>query len=126
MEKIDKEFTITIKESSLKSTSSNIVIDGKNYVLLLDSEYKKMQEIIRLNHEALIFKSLEKEILQEMPRDFDDVFVVAKTLLSNIQLKKKNLTIYDIKKIVKEIKINYPNLFINIDEYFKLSNGIRV
>ena len=66
MEKIDKEFTITIKESSLKSTSSNIVIDGKNYVLLLDSEYKKMQEIIRLNHEALIFKSLEKEILQEM------------------------------------------------------------
>ncbi len=119
MEKIDKEFTITIKESSLKSTSSNIVIDGKNYVLLLDSEYKKMQEIIRLNHEALIFKSLEKEILQEMPRDFDDVFVVAKTLLSNIQLKKKNLTIYDIKKIVKEIKINYPNLFINIDEYFK-------
>ena len=119
MEKIDKEFTITIKESSLKSTSSNIVIDGKNYVLLLDSEYKKMQEIIWLNHEALIFKSLEKEILQEMPRDFDDVFVVAKTLLSNIQLKKKNLTIYDIKKIVKEIKINYPNLFINIDEYFK-------
>lgn len=122
MKKIDEEFTITIKQSSLESTPSNVVINNTSYVLLLDSEYKKMQEIIRLNHEALIFKSLEKEILQEMPRDFDDVFVVAKTLLNNIQSKKKNLTIYDIKKIVKEIKLNYPNLFINIDEYFKNVN----
>lgn len=122
MEKIDKDFTITIKQSSLQSTPSNIKVGDDDYVLLLKSEYKKMQEIIRLNHEALIFKSLEKEILQEMPRDFDDVFVVAKTLLKSIQSKKKNLTIYDIKKVVKEIKINYPNLFINIDEYFKDMN----
>ena len=122
MEKIDKDFTITIKRSSLQSTPSNIKIGDDSYVLLLDSEYKKMQEIIRLNHEALMFKSLEKEILQEMPRDFDDVFTVAKTLLKGVQSKKKNLTIYDIKKVVKDIKINYPNLFINIDEYFKDMN----
>lgn len=122
METIDKESTITIKKSDLKTTPVNIVIDDKKYVLLLDSEYNKIQEIMRLNHEALIFKSLEKEILQEMPRDFDDVFVVAKTLLNNIQSKKKNLTIYDIKKIVRDIKVNYPNLFINIDEYFKQVN----
>lgn len=122
MEKIDKDFTITIKRSSLQSTPYNIKIGDDSYVLLLDSEYKKMQEIIRLNHEALMFKSLEKEILQEMPRDFDDVFTVAKTLLKGVQSKKKNLTIYDIKKVVKDIKINYPNLFINIDEYFKDMN----
>ncbi|MBR7118208.1 MAG: DUF2603 domain-containing protein [Helicobacteraceae bacterium] len=122
MEKIDKDLTITIKRSSLQSTPYNIKIGDDSYVLLLDSEYKKMQEIIRLNHEALMFKSLEKEILQEMPRDFDDVFTVAKTLLKGVQSKKKNLTIYDIKKVVKDIKINYPNLFINIDEYFKDMN----
>ena len=122
MEKIDKDLTITSKRSSLQSTPYNIKIGDDSYVLLLDSEYKKMQEIIRLNHEALMFKSLEKEILQEMPRDFDDVFTVAKTLLKGVQSKKKNLTIYDIKKVVKDIKINYPNLFINIDEYFKDMN----
>ena len=122
MKKIDKDFTITIQKSSLKSTPFSIKIGDEDYVLLLDSEYKKIQEIMRLNHEALIFKSLEKEILQEMPRDFDDVFVVAKTLLQSVQSKKKNLTIYDIKKVVKEIKINYPNLFVNIDEYVKDMN----
>ncbi|WP_181881471.1 DUF2603 domain-containing protein [Helicobacter sp. MIT 99-5507] len=122
MEKIDTDFTITIKKSSLQSTPYSVKIGDYDYVLLLDSEYRKMQEIIKINHEALMFKSLEKEILQEMPRDFDDVFIVAKTLLKSIQSKKKNLTIYDIKKVVKEIKINYPNLFINIDEYFKDMN----
>ena len=122
MKKIDKDFTITIQQSSLKSTPFSIKIGDEDYVLLLDSEYKKIQEIMQLNHEALIFKSLEKEILQEMPRDFDDVFVVAKTLLQSVQSKKKNLTIYDIKKVVKEIKINYPNLFVNIDEYVKDMN----
>ncbi len=122
METIDEDFTITVKKSDLNATPTSIVIGDVNYVLILESEYKKIQEIIKLNHEALIFKSLEKEILQEMPRDFDDVFVVAKTLLNNIQSKKKNLTIHDIKKIVKDIKINYPNLFINIDEYFKQIN----
>ena len=122
MKKIDKDFTITIQKSSLKSTPFSIKIGDEDYVLLLDSEYKKIQEIMQLNHEALIFKSLEKEILQEMPRDFDDVFVVAKTLLQSVQSKKKNLTIYDIKKVVKEIKINYPNLFVNIDEYVKDMN----
>lgn len=129
MEKINKikmqkqnEFVLKIKESKLKSPT-HITLDNKNYVIISENEYLKMKETIKNNNEELIFKNLEKEILQEMPKDFDDVFIVAKKILDNVQAKKKNLTIYDIKRVVKEIKSNYPNLFVDIDEYFKEINN---
>ncbi|RAX54757.1 hypothetical protein CCY99_03080 [Helicobacter sp. 16-1353] len=129
MEKINKaktqknnEFILKIKESKLKSPT-RIKLDNKKYVIIAENEYLKMQETIKNNNEELIFKNLEREILQEMPKDFDDVFIVAKNIINDIQTKKKNLTIYDIKRIVKDIKSNYPNLFIDIDEYFKEINS---
>lgn len=78
-----------------------------------------MQETIKSSTEELILRILEKEIRQEMPKDFDDVFIVAKQMLLNIKGKKKHLTNYDIKKVVKEIRTNYPNLFFDIDEHFR-------
>lgn len=116
------EFVLKIKESKLKSPT-HITLDNKNYVIISENEYLKMKETIKNNNEELIFKNLEKEILQEMPKDFDDVFIVAKKILDNVQAKKKNLTMYDIKRVVKEIKSNYPNLFVDIDEYFKEINN---
>lgn len=119
---ISENLTINLRESDLDKPL-RITLNDKHYVILQAREYRKMQRMIRAGNENLMLKSLEKEILQEMPKDFDDVFIVAKEMLSNVKIKKENLDIYDIRRIVKDIKSNYPNLFINIDEYFKEING---
>lgn len=119
----DNTLVFEIKKTKFKKNIPiHIKLDNKDYVIIPENEYLKMKETIKNSNRELIFSMLEKEIMQEMPKDFDDVYVVAKELLSHKNTKK--ITLYDIKRTLKEIKSNYPNLFVDIDEYFKeISNG---
>ncbi|RDU65228.1 DUF2603 domain-containing protein [Helicobacter sp. MIT 14-3879] len=108
--------------SNHKRIPTHIDFNNERYIIIHENEYNKMQESIKNMDTTIINYMIEKEIAKEMPKDFDDVYIVVKNMLKNIN--KEHLTIYDIQRIIKETKTNYPNLFINIEEYLKEMNTL--
>lgn len=106
----------SIQESAQSAVSADILRfshNDKKYVILPENEYNQMLENLRRMDEMIIQNLIEKEIAREMPKDLEDVCVVAKSMLKN----RPNIA--EIRRTVREIKARYPNLFIDVNEYFK-------
>jgi hypothetical protein len=97
------------------------VIDENERIYVLSSIESILQLIRSLGearHENFNLK-LEKAILENLPVDFSDVWVVA---MSEIQRRlatsedKSQLDI-DVQELLREIKKNHPNLFINLNNF---------
>jgi len=108
-------------QGSWENKAPWFVVDGEGKVYLLSSIESLLQLIKSLNetkYENFNLK-LEKAILENLPIDFNDVWVVA---MSEIQKRlaesqNKNVLDIDIKRLIKEIKKNHPNLFMNLKQF---------
>ncbi len=93
--------------------------DGKIHTMLSLDTLLYVINALRATQEENFNLKLEKSIWQNVPIDFQDVWVVAMDEIKK-QLKdskdKKSLNI-DIDKVLKDIKKKYPNLFLNLDKY---------
>ncbi len=93
--------------------------DGKIHTMLSLDTLLYIINALRVAQEENFNLKLEKSIWQNVPIDFQDVWVVAMDEIKK-QLKdskdKKSLNI-DIDKVLKDIKKKYPNLFLNLDKY---------
>ena len=116
-----------IKTLNLKSGSWN----GKEPWFVID-ENQKLHTMISLDSIGSFIKNfqqlqednfdlkLEKTILQNVPIDYQDVWVVAMDELKKIAGKNNNaksLSV-DLEKLLRKIKKDHPNLFLNLKDLF--------
>ncbi len=130
---ISKTDNPDIKKLSLKSGSWSgkepwyvIDEDQKLHTMIsIDSIHKLIDNFKKLQQENFNLK-LEKTILQNIPIDFQDVWIVAMDEIKNManessELKSLNI---DLEKLLKKIKKEHPNLFLNLKDMF-LQNDIQ-
>ena len=112
---------LTLKSGNWNDKEPWFVIDqdGKIHTMLSLDTLLYIINALRSAQEENFNLKLEKSIWQNVPIDFQDVWVVAMDEVKK-QLKnskdKKSFNI-DIDKVVKDIKKKYPNLFLNLDKY---------
>jgi hypothetical protein len=108
-------------QGSWEDSAPWFVIDEKDRVFVLSSIESILSLIKSLNetqYENFNLK-LEKAILENLPVDFNDVWVVAMSEIQKkiAEAKNKNILDIDIKKLIKSIKQHHPNLFLNLKNY---------
>ncbi len=117
---------LTLKSGNWDNEEPWFIIDkdGKIHTMLSLDTLLNIIKSLRIAQEENFNLKLEKSIWQNVPIDFQDVWVVAMDEIKK-QLKnskdKKSLNI-DIDKVVKDIKKKYPNLFLNLDKYLSQTN----
>jgi len=117
---------LTLKSGNWDNEEPWFVIDkeGKIHTMLSLDTLLHIVKSLRIAQEENFNLKLEKSIWQNVPIDFQDVWVVAMDEIKK-QLKnskdKKSLNI-DIDRVVKDIKKKYPNLFLNLDKYLSQTN----
>ena len=117
---------LTLKSGTWDNEEPWFVIDkdGKIHTMLSLDTLLHIVKSLRIAQEENFNLKLEKSIWQNVPIDFQDVWVVAMDEIKK-QLKnskdKRSLNI-DIDKVVKDIKKKYPNLFLNLDKYLSQTN----
>lgn len=92
-----------------------LVYDEKQklHALLSIDTLTKMIEHFKKAEQETLFLKLEKSILQHLPLDFQDVWTVA---MEEIKKSKKNEIDFD--KLVKKIKKDHPNLFLDLKDLY--------
>ena len=93
--------------------------DKKAYAFIPADAFAQMIEALKTSQQENFNLKLEKTIWQNVPIDFEDVWVVA---MDEIRTKarredpKKPVSI-DLDKLIVKIKKEHPNLFINLKEF---------
>ncbi len=113
-----------LKNGSFDTTEPWFVIDAnddkKAYAVLPLETFNKFIDILKAVQQENFNLKLEKSIWQQIPADFDDVWVVAMDKVQKLvenQNPDKPISI-DIDKLVRDIKQEHPNLFINMKNFF--------
>ncbi|MCH5313482.1 MAG: DUF2603 domain-containing protein [Helicobacter sp.] len=88
---------------------------GEEYVVFPQKLFVKLVARIKHIQEEKLIMMLEKDIISQMPIDFDDAMAVAKSALESLRLSDGNLPEVNTALLAKDIKKKYPNLFFDID-----------
>jgi len=112
-----------LKQGELDKDEPWFVVDENNdkkaYAVLPLDTFNRVIEILKNIQQENFNLKLEKSIWQEIPMDFDDVWVVAMDKVQEL-VKKQNpdqpISI-DVEKLVRDIKTEHPNLFVNVNNF---------
>jgi len=117
-----------IKELHLESGTLNeeepwFAIEEENdkqaYAFIPLEAFNQMINILKNVQKENFDLKLEKTIWQNIPQDFDDVWVVAMDKIRKLAQQENNQPIsIDLDKLIKEIREQHPNLFINLKDFY--------
>ncbi len=117
---------LTLQSGTWENDEPWFVIDknGKIHTMLSLDTLLQLIKSLRIAQEENFNLKLEKSIWQNVPIDFQDVWIVAMDEIKKELAKSKDKKSFgiDIDKIVKDIKKKYPNLFLNLDKYLSQTN----
>lgn len=88
---------------------------GEEYVVFPRKLFLGLLSRLRYIQEEKLLMRLEKDVIAQMPIDFDDVMAVAKNALESLRSKDGKLPEINTALFAKDIKKKYPNLFFDID-----------
>ncbi len=118
-----------LKSGSWESKDAWFAIDEedtkKAYAFIPSDTFSQMLKILKEAQKENFDLKLEKTIWQNVPNDFDDVWVVAMDEIKNLAQNEGNKPVsIDLEKLIADIKKEYPNLFINLKDFYpqKLEN----
>lgn len=86
--------------------------EGEEYVVFPQKLFVRLLSRIRTTREENLMMALEKDIIAQMPLDFDDAMVVAKSALETLRQNDGSLPEINTALFAKDIKVKYPNLFL--------------
>jgi hypothetical protein len=94
--------------------------EKKAYAFVPLEAFTQMINILKKTQKENFDLKLEKTIWQNIPNDFDDVWVVAMQEIRGLAKSEdssKPVSI-DLEKLISDIKEKHPNLFVNIKDFF--------
>ncbi len=119
---IPEEKTLKLISGSWDSEGPWFIVDEKNkiHTVLPVEVTVKLIESLRKAQEENFNLKLEKSIWQNVPIDFEDVWVVAMEEIKKMakESKEKNILSINVDKLVKKIKKEHPNLFVDMQKLF--------
>ncbi len=117
-----EEKTLKLISGSWDHEGPWFLVDEKNkiHTVLPVEVTVKLIESLRKAQEENFNLKLEKSIWQNVPIDFEDVWVVAMEEIRKMarESKDKNILSINVDKLVKKIKKEHPNLFIDMQKLF--------
>lgn len=91
----------------------------KAYAFIPSDSFSQMLKVLKQAQKENFDLKLEKTIWQNIPTDFDDVWVVAMDEIRHLAQKEGNKPVsVDLEKLISDIKNDHPNLFINLKDFY--------
>lgn len=116
----NNEKTLSLKLGSWQNSKPWFGIDEKGKVqILIDLDV--FLNVVSMYKDASreIFKlKLERSILERMPTDFNDVWVVCMNEIKKLDSKDENFNLLNLNfdAIVEKVRSEHPNLFVDIKD----------
>lgn len=113
--------TLMLKSGKWNSKEPWFIVDEKQklHALVSVESLQKMVETFKKLEEDAFVTKLERSILQQLPIDFQDVWTVAME-----EIEKRNQVEIDHEKLVRKIKKEHPNLFLDLKDFY-LPEGVN-